>query len=114
MAYFFYEYVEGMTAEEYFQKYADCPEKTEHAIAVIVALVAKIRALGLIHGDVRVANLIFKNDTLYLIDFDDMRPRSWFKPARTKNRDIRGLKRDIAFNLDPAVGRLFLAELEKI
>jgi serine/threonine protein kinase len=77
-SYFMYEYVDGITGEKYFKKYADSPEKIKCAINSIMKLIASIKDLGWIHGDIRGSNFIFKNDELWLLDFDDMRPRSWY------------------------------------
>lgn len=114
MSYFLYEYVDGITGEEYLKKHADSPKKVRDAIQSIVDLVKKIKELRLIHGDIRVSNLIFKEGSLYLLDLDDMRPRSWYKPARVKNRDVRGLVKDIHYNVPPGIQQLFVDSLANL
>lgn len=113
-SYFMYEYVDGITGEKYFKKYADSPEKIKCAINSIMKLIASIKDLGWIHGDIRGSNFIFKNDELWLLDFDDMRPRSWYKLARVKNRDIRGFKKDLFYNFTPEIQKQFLDRLNML
>ncbi|MCG8684974.1 MAG: lipopolysaccharide kinase InaA family protein, partial [Desulfobacterales bacterium] len=86
MSHFVYEYVEGITGEEYFKVNMNSPEKIERGMDMVVALVFRIRELGLIHGDIRMSNLIFQDDRICLLDFDDMRLRRWYKSPRAKNR----------------------------
>lgn len=108
MCHFVYEYVDGITGEEYFKRYLDSPERIAAGIDSVVTLLLNIKRLGLIHGDIRMSNLIFQDNRLWLLDFDDMRPRSWYKPARMKNRDLRGLKKDIFYNIPPVLQEQFL------
>lgn len=110
-SYFFYEYIDGLTGEAYLRKYRNFPVYIERAIDAMVALVGKIKDLRLIHGDIRVSNFIFREHDLYLLDLDDMRPRSWYKPSRTKNRDRRGLVKDIHYNVPNDIQNLFLERL---
>jgi len=113
-SYFLYEYVDGITGDAYFQKYADVPEKIEGAINHIVGLLSKIKELRLIHGDIRISNLIFKNGKIWLLDFDDMRLIRWYKPLRVKIRDIRGLKKDIHYNVPEHIKKQFIEELDRL
>jgi len=111
MCHFVYEYVDGISGEEYFKRHMDCPEKIEAGMDLVIALVLRIKELGLIHGDIRMSNLIFKDNRLWLLDFDDMRSRAWYKPPRVKNRDIRGLEKDIFYNIPPVLQEQFLHRL---
>lgn len=111
MSHFIYEYVEGISGESYFKQHVDCPEKIDLGMDMVVSLVLKIKNLDLIHGDIRMSNLIFKDNKLWLLDFDDIRKRSWYKAQRTKNRDIRGLRKDIFYNIPPTLQNKFLDRL---
>lgn len=113
-SYFLYEYVDGITGDEYFKKYAATPEKIKDAINYIVGLLSKIRELQLIHGDIRISNMVFKNDRIWLLDFDDMRPIKWYKPLRVKKRDIRGLKKDIHYNVPQHIKKQFIEKLDRL
>jgi len=113
-SYFLYEYVDGITGDAYFQKYADVPEKIEGAINHIVGLLSKIKELRLIHGDIRISNMVFKNGELWLLDFDDMRPIRWYKPLRVKMRDIRGLKKDIHYNVPQHIKKPFVEKIDRL
>ena len=113
MSHFVYEYVEGITGEAYFKRHIDSAEKIEQGMDRVVSLVCRIKELGLIHGDIRMSNLIFKDNRLWLLDFDDMRPRSWYKSSRTKNRDVRGLRKDIFYNIPPGLQAQFLDRLDR-
>jgi len=113
-SYFMYEYVDGITGDEYFKKNADVSEKIEGAINHIVNLLSKIKELQLIHGDIRISNLIFKNGKIWLLDFDDMRLIRWYKPLRVKIRDIRGLKKDIHYNVPEHIKKQFIEELDRL
>lgn len=111
-SYFIYEWVDGMSGEEYFRNNEKNPEKIQKAIHSIIEITRKIRGLGLIHGDIRLANMIFRGDEIYLTDFDDTKPRKWYKPSAANNRDFRGLIKDIHYNVPPAIQPLFLSRLE--
>lgn len=113
-SYFLYEYVDGITGDAYFQKYAHTPEKIEGAINHIVDLLSKIKKLRLIHGDIRISNMVFKNGELWLLDFDDMRPIRWYKPLRVKMRDIRGLKKDIHYNVPQHLKKPFIEKIDTL
>ena len=67
MSHFIYEYVEGITGEEYFKSYMESTEKTEKGMDMVLSIVFKLRELGLIHGDIRMSNLIFQDDRDLLI-----------------------------------------------
>jgi len=112
-SYFLYEYVDGITGDAYFQKFADTPEKIEGAINHIAGLLSKIKKLRLIHGDIRISNMVFKDGDLWLLDFDDMRPIRWYKPTRVKMRDIRGLKKDIHYNVPKHLKKPFLEKIDR-
>lgn len=114
MSYFIYEYVEGITAEEYFEQHQENAQKINQAINTIMKLMGRIHTLSLIHGDIRMANMIFCKDQLWLLDLDDMRPKSWFKPPRVKKRDIRGLQYDIRCNIPLQLQQKFLDVVDKI
>ncbi len=62
MSYFLYEYVEGIQGEEYFRQMSHSPEKAAAAMASILDTIDTIKSLHLIHGDIRLANFIFKDD----------------------------------------------------
>lgn len=111
MSHFIYEYVEGITGEAYFKNNTASAGKIEQGMDMVVSLVDRIRALGIIHGDIRMSNLIFKDNRICLLDFDDIRPRRWYKLPRVKNRDIRGLKKDIFYNIPQELQKKFLDKL---
>ncbi len=112
ISYFFYEYAEGIQGEEYFRQMSHSPEKVESAMAGILATVDTIKSLHLIHGDIRLANFIFNGEKSYLIDFDDVRPRNWYKPQSMKDRDMRGLRKDICLNAPERLQSQLLKQLD--
>ena len=112
MSHFVYEYEEGITGENYFKFHINSPERIERGMDMVISMVLKIRGLGLIHGDIRMSNLIFQDHRICLLDFDDMRPRRWYKLPRVKNRDIRGLRKDIHYNIPKKIQNKFLDKLE--
>jgi len=114
MSYFMYEYVEGITGEEYFKSKETSHARIEYAMNLVVELMKKIKNLNLIHGDIRVSNLIFKNKKICLLDLDDIKPMRWYQANRVKNRDMRGLKKDIYYNIPAALQKPFLERLEAL
>lgn len=112
ISYFFYEYVEGVQGEEYLSQLSDLPVKASEVISAVLSTIDTIQRLGLIHGDIRLANFIFSKDKLYLIDFDDVRKRSWYKPQSMKNRDIRGFRKDLCFNAPENLLPRLLAQVD--
>jgi len=114
MSYFIYEYVDGMTGEEYFKKNVDSHSRTEHAMDLVINLMNQTKNLHLIHGDIRMSNLIFKNNKICLLDLDDIKPVTWYQVNRVKTRDIRGLKKDIGYNIPSALQDRFLKRLESL
>ncbi len=113
MSYFFYEYVEGIQGEEYLRQISASPSKSSAVIASVLKTIDTMQSLKLIHGDIRLANFIFTDDKLYLIDFDDVRKRSWYKPASMKNRDIRGFRKDLCYNAPEAIKDQLLAQVDQ-
>lgn len=113
-SYFIYEWVEGINGEEYFTKNKANPEIVEKAIDAIVDMTRTIKKLGLIHGDIRLKNMVFRGDDLLLIDFDDTKKRQWYKSNYMNNRDFRGLIEDIYYNVPPEIQPLFLSRLESV
>ena len=113
ISYFFYEYVEGIQGEEYIKQISYSPEKASEVITAILKTIDTIQSLHLIHGDIRLANFIFSGEKLYLIDFDDVRRRSWYKPQSMKNRDIRGFRKDLCFNAPENILDQVLAQLDQ-
>ena len=113
MSHFVYEYVDGITGEAYFKNNLESYGKIERGMDMVVSLLNKLRELGVIHGDIRMSNLIFKDSRICLLDFDDMRPRQWYKLSRVRNRDVRGLKKDIFYNIPPALQKKFLDKLDQ-
>lgn len=98
MSYFIYEYVEGVQGEEYLKSISQSPERAVQAITSILDVIDTMQNLHLIHGDIRLANFVFSKEELFLLDFDDVRHRSWYKPSSMKNRDIRGFRKDLCYN----------------
>ncbi len=113
ISYFLYEYIEGIQGEEYFRKVSHSPEKAASALASILDTIDTIKSLHLIHGDIRLANFIFKDEKLYLIDFDDVRQLNWYKTHSMKDRDIRGLRKDLCFNAPKALLNQLLGQLDQ-
>ena len=113
-SYFIYEYVSGMNGEEYFRKYRHSPEQAALGMDLVVELVIKIKEIGLIHGDIRMSNLIFSNDRICLLDLDDIKPHAWYQPKIIKNRDVRGLIKDIKYNIPEELQDQFLFRLSSI
>ncbi|MCF8066986.1 MAG: hypothetical protein K9L30_00220 [Desulfobacterales bacterium] len=114
MSYFMYEYIDGITGEAYFKNIINDHAKIEHAIDLVIILMNKIKDLHLIHGDLRMSNLIFKNDKICLLDLDDIKPITWYQVNHYKTRDIRGLKKDIGYNIPPTIQSRFLKRLENL
>jgi hypothetical protein len=67
----------------------------------------KVRNLGLRPGDIRLTNGIFRGDEIHLTDFDDTKPRKWYKPSAVNNRDFRGLIKDVRYNAPLAFNPFF-------
>jgi tRNA A-37 threonylcarbamoyl transferase component Bud32 len=109
---FIYEWVDGINGEQYFINNKGNAEKIQKAIDAIIEITRKIKNLGLIHGDIRLQNMIFKGDEIFLTDFDDIKKRKWYKPGTVNNRDFRGLIKDIHYNVPPEIQPLFLSRLE--
>ena len=93
---------------------ASAAEKIQKAINAIVEITLKIKNLGLIHGDIRLKNMVFSGDEIFLTDFDDTKKRKWYKPETVNNRDFRGLIEDIYYNVPSEIQPLFLSRLELI
>ena len=108
---FIYEWVDGITGDEYFLKNQENAPKIQKAIESIVALTSKIKNLCLIHGYIRLKNIIFRDDEIFLTDFDDIGKRRWYKPGFVNNRDFRGLIKDIHYNVPAAIQPVFLSRL---
>ena len=81
---------------------------------LVINLMNQTKNLHLIHGDIRMSNLIFKNDKICLLDLDDIKPVTWYQVNRVKTRDIRGLKKDIGYNIPSALQDRFLKRLESL
>ncbi len=113
-SYFIYEWVDGINGEEYFTKNKANPEIVEKAIDAIVDMTRTIKKLGLIHGDIRLKNMVFRGVDLLLTDFDDTKKRKWYKSNYMNNRDFRGLIEDIYYNVPPEIQPLFLSRLESV
>jgi hypothetical protein len=60
------------------------------------------------------SNLIFKDDRICLLDLDDIKPITWYQVNRVKTRDVRGLKKDIVYNIPPALQVRFFERLEEL
>ncbi len=113
-SYFMYEYVDGIMGEEYFKKFLNVQDKIESGMDLVIDLMNQIKDLKLIHGDMRMSNLIFKDDKICLLDLDDIKPITWYQVNRVKTRDVRGLKKDIVYNVPPALQERFLERLESL
>lgn len=113
MSYFLYEYVEGIQGEEYLKSMSHSPKEAAHVIASILEVIDTMQDLQLIHGDIRLANFIFSKEKLYLLDFDDVRPRSWYKPPSMKNRDIRGFRKDLCYNAPEILQDQLLEQIDQ-
>ena len=111
-SYFIYEWVDGINGEQYFINNKGNAENIQKAINSIIEITRKIKNLGLIHGDIRLKNMIFRDDEIFLTDFDDIKKRKWYKPGTVNNRDFRGLIKDIYYNVPPEIQPLFLSRLE--
>ncbi len=113
-SYFIYEWVEGINGEQYFMNNKSNTEKIQKAINSIVDMTRKINNLGLIHGDIRLKNTVFRGDEMFLTDFDDTKKKKWYKTKSMNNRDFRGLIKDIHYHVPPEIQPLFLYRLELI
>lgn len=111
-SFFLNEFVEGINGEEYFKKYINCPQKIEQGIDLVVDLVGRIHASGYIHGDIRMSNLIFNKGRVCLLDLDDIKPLLWYQVRHVRMRDVRGLKKDIFYNIPPTLQNKFIQRLE--
>ncbi len=112
ISYFFYEYVEGVQGEEYFRQNAASPKVIASAMQEILNTIDTLTSLKLIHGDIRLANFLFGNGQIYLLDFDDVRPRSWYKSSSAKDRDIRGFRKDLCYNTTGTLRQQVLTQLD--
>lgn len=113
-SFFIYEYVEGIMGEEYFKQNINTPDRVEQGIDLVLELIKQIKKIGFIHGDIRMSNLIFKDDRICLLDLDDIKPITWYQVNRVKTRDVRGLKKDIVYNIPPALQVRFFERLEEL
>ena len=113
-SYFIYNYVKGTNGEDYFLEHRKDPQRTALGMELVVNLLRRFKELGLIHGDIRMSNLIFKNDRICLLDLDDIKPMVWFHARRVKNRDIRGLRKDIGYNIPEELQEPFLRRLASL
>lgn len=113
-SFFLYEHVEGMTGETYFDRFRNDPEKIERAVDYIIDLLRRLDTLGLIHGDIRIANLVFGDDKIWLLDFDDTHPVKWYQPNRVRRRDIRGLMADIHYNVPESLQEGFIRRVNHL
>lgn len=111
-SFFIYEYVDGVTGEEYFKQHIDSDERIDQGMNMVVELLRRIKELGYIHGDIRMSNLVFTNNQLCLLDLDDIKPITWYQVRRVRTRDVRGLKKDIFYNIPPSLQERFLQCLE--
>jgi len=111
-SYFVYECVDGINGEQYFLRNRKDAEKIKKAIASILDITEKIKNLGLIHGDIRLKNMVFRGDEIFLTDFDDTKKRQWYKSDMMNNRDFRGLIHDIYHNVPTEFQQFFLSRLE--
>lgn len=110
-SYFIYAYVRGTNGEVYFRRHRRNLDAAGHGMDMVVDLVQRIAAMGLIHGDIRMSNLIFKDGRICLLDLDDIKPRRWYQSARTRERDLRGLIKDIGYNIPAELQQPFLRRL---
>jgi RIO-like serine/threonine protein kinase len=113
-SFFLYEHVEGLTGETYFHQFQNDPERIELAIDYMINLLIRLGALGLIHGDIRIANLIFGDDKTWLLDFDDMHPMRCYQPDRVRRRDVRGLITDIYYNVPKPLQKYFIQRIDAL
>ena len=113
-SFFLYKHVEGVTGETYFNQFQNDPEKIEKAIDYIIELLMRLKTLGLIHGDIRIANLIFGDDKIWLLDYDDMHPLRWYQPAHVRRRDIRGLIEDVYYNVPESLQEDFIRRIDAL
>lgn len=113
-SYFIYEWIDGIDGEQYFVKHQGDAEKIQKAIDTIVDITQRIKHLGLIHGDVRLKNMVFQENNIFLTDFDDTKKRTWYKTKFMNNRDFRGLIEDIYYNVPREIQPLFLSRLESL
>ncbi|HQQ88420.1 MAG TPA: lipopolysaccharide kinase InaA family protein [Smithellaceae bacterium] len=111
-SYFIYEWVDGINGEQYFLNNRKDVGKIKKAITSILEITEKIKNLGLIHGDIRLKNMVFREDEIFLTDFDDTKKKKWYKLRRMNNRDFRGLIHDIYHNVPREFQPFFLSQLE--
>jgi len=111
-SYFIYQWIDGINGEQYFVKHQSDAEKIQKAIDAIADITQRIKHLGLIHGDIRLKNMVFQGDEIFLTDFDDTKKRAWYKTNYMNNRDFRGLIEDIYYNVPHKIQPLFLSRLE--
>lgn len=113
-SFYVYEYVDGLIGEEYFKYHIDSPEKIEQGIDLVIDLMRRIKALGYIHGDIRMSNLIFTEDSLCLLDLDDIKAIAWYQSRHVRERDVRGLRTDIFYNIPSTLQERFLQRLKNL
>jgi hypothetical protein len=113
-SFFLYEHVEGVSGETFFHQFQKDPERIELAIDYIINLLIRLGTLGLIHGDIRIANLIFGHDKIWLLDFDDMHPMKCYQPNRVRRRDVRGLIADIYYNVPGPLQEDFIRRIDAL
>lgn len=65
-------WLEGDPLNIYLSKYHNQKSKIEKILLDFVNLIYELEKLGIAHGDLQHGNIIVKNDSLYLIDYDGM------------------------------------------
>lgn len=105
-SYFVMDYIDGPHVGEYFAKANLQDSQTEAMVEKIVTLFKNLAQLRLLHGDLKMTNILIHNDEPVLIDLDGMREYRWkfgFKRA-LRNEWNRFLKN---WDNQPTVRKLF-------
>lgn len=111
VAYFLAEHSQGQDCAHFLTR-ADVSEERRTTVAQrIVALIERLRALNLSHGDMKATNILITADQPAFIDLDAMHKHSNATAAsRALQRDLQRFMQN--WNDHPALGRMFNTLLE--
>lgn len=88
-AYYIYEFIPGLIASDVFTKPNLMQPEFSERVEKIVALIKKMLAVKVSHGDLKATNFIFNNNQVFFIDLDAMRTHKFYwLYQRAKHKDI--------------------------
>lgn len=105
-SYFLMEFVNGVDAGEYFSKYKENDPIFETIAQRIIQLFTNLATLHLIHGDLKITNILIEHERPVLIDLDGMTEvSSMFRLKRAFKKEMQRFLRN--WDSRPSVKALF-------